>query len=172
MSGNCAQGVCCGTGCASACKSCALPASMGICTNVPDGQPDPTGTCLDGGAATCGRNGKCQAGVCQSYAQGTPCRSATCPASTTTFTPAGSCDGAGTCSAPAATSCFPFICGAAACKSTCTADADCAPPGACSGGSCGLKPDGAVCAGGYECASSVCAQGACCKTECSGSCMS
>ena len=60
--------------------------------------------------------------------------------------PAGSCDGAGTCSAPAATSCFPFRCGAAACKSTCTADADCAPPGVCSGGSCGLKPDGAVCA--------------------------
>ena len=97
-SGNCAQGVCCATACASACKSCALPASMGVCTNVPDGQPDPTGTCLDGGAASCGTNGKCQAGACQSYAQGTPCEAATCPASTTTLTPAGLCDGAGTCS--------------------------------------------------------------------------
>ena len=29
------------TGCASACKSCALPTSMGACTNVPDGQPIP-----------------------------------------------------------------------------------------------------------------------------------
>ncbi len=171
-SGNCAQGVCCATGCASACKSCALSASMGICTNVPDGQPDPTGTCLDGGPASCGNTGKCQAGTCQSYPQGTPCRPATCPTNTTTFTPAGSCDGRGICSSPAATSCFPFNCGVAACKSTCTADADCAPPGLCSGGSCGLKPDGAVCAAGYECASNICAQGICCHTACSGSCLS
>ena len=171
-SGNCAQGVCCATGCASACKSCAQPTSMGICTNVPDGQPDPTGTCLDGGAASCGSNGRCQAGSCQSYPQGTPCKGATCPANTTTLTPAGLCDGAGTCSVAAATSCFPFRCGAAACKSTCTADADCASPGVCSNGSCGLKFDGAVCGDGTECASGICVQGTCCKTACAGSCMS
>ena len=171
-SGNCAQGVCCATGCASACKSCALTASMGICTNVPDGQPDPTGTCLDAGAASCHNNGKCQAGACQSYAQGTPCRPATCPTNTTTFTPMGICDGAGTCSAPAATSCFPFRCGIAACKFTCTADADCAPPGVCVDGSCGLKPEGAVCGAGGECGSGKCAQGVCCRTDCAGSCLS
>jgi hypothetical protein len=171
-SGSCAQGVCCATGCASACKSCALPSSMGICTNVPDGQPDPTGTCLDAGAQTCGNNGKCQAGACQSYPQGTPCRPATCPANTTTFTPGGICDGAGTCSAPAATSCFPFRCGVAACKSTCTSDADCATPGVCSGGSCGLKPDGAICGAGGECGSGICAQGVCCRSACAGACLS
>ena len=171
-SGNCAQGVCCATPCASACKSCALPTSMGLCTNVPDGQSDPTGTCLDGGSASCGNNGRCQAGACQSYMQGTPCSAATCPAGTTTFTPAGSCDGAGTCVTAAATSCFPFRCGAAVCKSSCTADADCAPPGVCSDGSCGLKPDGATCAYGTECKSSICEQGICCHTACAGSCMS
>ena len=86
--------------------------------------------------------------------------------------PAGICDGAGTCSAPAATSCFPFRCGTAACKSTCTADADCAPPGVCVDGSCGLKPDGAVCGDGGECGSGKCAQGVCCRTDCAGSCLS
>jgi hypothetical protein len=171
-SGNCAQGVCCATGCASACKSCALPTSMGLCSNVPDGQPDPTGSCHDSGAATCGNNGKCQAGACQSYVTGTPCRDASCPANTTTFTAAGACDGAGTCATPAATSCFPFRCGTATCKSTCTADADCAPPGVCSAGSCGLKPDGAVCSDGGECTSSLCVEGICCKTACGGSCRS
>jgi hypothetical protein len=171
-SGNCAQGVCCASACASACKSCALPASMGLCTNVPDGQPDPTGTCLDGGATSCGSNGKCQAGACQNYAQGTACKAATCPAGTTTFTPAASCDGAGTCVSAAASSCFPFRCGLAACKSTCTADADCAAPAVCSGGSCGLKSDGAICGDGSECASGICAQGTCCKTACTGSCLS
>jgi len=172
VSGNCAQGVCCATACASACKSCALATTMGICTNVPDGQPDPTGTCLDAGAPSCGNNGKCRAGACQTYAQGTPCKPASCPSGTATLTPGGSCDGAGTCLIPAATTCFPFRCGVAACKSTCTADADCAPPGVCVGGSCGLKPIGAICGEGGECTSGICAQGTCCKTDCAGSCMS
>src|SRR6185295_18374 len=72
----------------------------------------------------------------------------------------------------AATSCFPFRCGVAMCKSSCTADADCAPPGVCVGGSCGLKPNGATCGDGTECKSGVCAQGICCQTTCSGTCMS
>jgi len=172
QSGNCAQGVCCATACASVCKSCALPTSMGLCINVPDSQPDPAGTCLDGGATTCGNNGRCQAGACQSYAQGTPCQPASCPTGTATLTPGSSCDGAGTCVTPAATTCFPFRCGVAACKSTCTADADCAPPGVCSAGSCGLKPNGAICGDGVECQSGICAQGTCCKTACTGSCLS
>ena len=172
VSGICAQGVCCATGCASACKSCALSTSMGICANVPDGQPDPMATCMDTGAAGCGNNGKCQAGACQSYPQGTPCRAASCPANTATFTPAGTCNGAGTCTIPAATSCFPYSCGTAACNSTCRADADCAPPGVCSGGSCGLKPPGAVCGEGSECSGGVCAQGVCCRTACTGACVS
>ena len=45
-------------------------------------------------------------------------------------------------------------------------------PAVCSNGSCGLKPDGAVCGGGGECASGICAQGVCCMTACAGTCMS
>src|SRR4029078_12092771 len=88
-----------------------------------------------------------------------------------TMTPGGMCDGAGTCAIPAATSCFPFRCGTNTCKSPCAADADCAPPGVCSNGSCGLKPDGAVCGDGVECGSGICVQGTCCRTACAGSCM-
>src|SRR5436190_1403299 len=155
-----------------ACRSCALAGSMGICTAVPTGAPDPSQTCIDRDPATCGTNGKCEAGVCQKYALGTPCAPATCASGTTTLVRQSACDGAGTCITPAATSCFPYRCGASVCNSTCSADADCAPPAACIGGSCGLKPNGASCGTGLECLSGQCAQGVCCATACSASCVS
>ena len=87
------------------------------------------------------RNGKCEAGACQSYAQGTPCKDASCPASTDHPHAGVDLRRRRHVRRPRPpTSCFPFRCGVAACKSTCTADADCAPPGVCSNGSCGLKP--------------------------------
>ena len=170
-SGNCAQGVCCATACASACKSCALSGTMGACTNVPTNSPDPAQTCVDR-SGTCDTNGKCEAGACQVYGQGTPCAAASCPANGITLTPASTCDGAGACVTPAASSCFPFRCGVAACKSTCVADADCAPPNICENGSCGLRPDGASCADPTDCQSGFCAQGVCCGTACGASCTS
>jgi hypothetical protein len=170
-SGNCAQGVCCATACASACKSCALSGTMGACTNVPSGSPDPAQTCMDK-PGTCNTNGKCAAGACQLYAQGTPCAAASCPSTGLTLTPASACDGAGVCVTPPPSSCFPFTCGVAACKSTCVADADCAPPYVCSGGSCGPRPIGASCAAPGDCMSGFCAQGVCCDAACTGSCVS
>ena len=172
QSSQCAQGVCCATACAGSCFSCALTGTMGLCTAVPTGLPDPAGMCGDQGPASCGTDGKCQAGACQKYPQGTACAGASCPATGSTFTAGGTCDGAGTCMVPGATSCFPFGCGLNACKSTCASDADCASPATCSGGSCGLKPNGAVCQAGTECLSGQCAQGVCCATACSGTCMS
>jgi hypothetical protein len=167
----CAQGVCCSTACAGACKSCALPGSMGTCGDVATGAPDPSNTCVVQAASTCGTNGMCAAGACQKFAQGTPCGDPSCPANTTTFTPGSTCDGAGACVTPAASSCFPFRCGTSACKATCSADADCVAPATCAGGSCGLKPPGATCADGTECASGFCAQSVCCKTDCTGTCL-
>jgi hypothetical protein len=173
QSGNCAQGVCCATACASACRSCALSGAMGSCTNVPNGWPDPAQTCVERDPTTCGTNGKCEAGACQKYVLGTPCADANCPAGTTTLTRESTCDGAGACVTPAATSCAPYRCGTGACKSACSADADCAPPAACYAGSCGLKPNGASCSGeGSECQSGICAQGVCCATTCEGVCRS
>ncbi|HEY5448391.1 MAG TPA: hypothetical protein VIQ54_06555 [Polyangia bacterium] len=169
----CAQGVCCSSTCTSSCRSCALSGSMGACTNVPTGVPDPSQTCVDRGTNSCNTNGKCEGGTCQRYAVGTPCADATCPAGTTTLTRQSSCDGAGACVTPPATSCFPYRCGASVCNSICTADADCAPPAVCTAGSCGFKPNGASCNGyGVECASGICAQGICCATACTASCVS
>jgi hypothetical protein len=168
----CAQGVCCDTACAGACTSCALTGSLGTCTNVPNNAPDPADLCADQGPASCGTNGKCQAGVCQKYAQGTACAASTCPASTTTFTPGSTCDGRGACVTPNASSCFPFECGAGVCKNACTTDADCATPAVCIAGSCGLKGLGKTCADGSECLSTFCAQGVCCDSACGATCTS
>jgi hypothetical protein len=172
LSDICAQGVCCATACSGPCRSCALPATMGACMNVPTGAPDPAGTCMVTSEAGCGTNGRCEAGACQRYPQGARCLAASCPATGTTLTPESTCDGAGACVTPAASSCFPFACGAGACKSTCASTADCAPPAVCEMGSCGLKPNGASCQTGSECASTVCAQRVCCATACAGPCVS
>jgi len=169
----CAQGICCATACDGVCKSCALTNSRGTCTNLPAGQADSTNTCVDQGAASCGNNGKCEAGGCQKYAKGTSCKDPTCPPNTTTFTARATCDGAGTCVTPAATSCVPYKCGVAACKATCTADADCSTGQVCTNGSCGLKPPGGSCSSNSECQTGLtCAQGVCCNSACSGACVS
>ncbi len=144
---------------------------MGTCTNVPVNSPDPAQTCVNM-TGTCLTNGRCAAGACQLYAQGTPCGAATCPASGITLTPASTCDGAGTCVTPPASSCFPFRCGVQMCKSTCASDADCASPNVCINSSCGLRPPGAPCVGPADCQSGVCAHGVCCTTACNTSCMS
>ena len=167
----CAEGVCCATACAGACQSCAITGTMGQCTAVVSG-PDPAGSCADHGGTSCATDGKCQAGACEKYPQGTSCANASCAASGTTFTAGGSCDGAGTCVVPAPTSCFPFACETNACKATCANDADCAAPASCINGSCGLKPNGAICSAGGECGSTICAQGVCCATGCTGTCLS
>jgi hypothetical protein len=168
----CAQGVCCDKSCGGACQSCALPGTLGTCTNVPTGASDPAGLCTDAGDASCGTNGKCQAGACQKYVKGTPCKDSTCPVPTTTFTPGSTCDGNGACQTPASSSCFPYGCGTKVCKVACTVDADCASPAVCIMGSCGLKGIGKTCADGTECLSKFCAQGVCCNSACNGSCQS
>jgi hypothetical protein len=168
----CAQGVCCDSACTGACTSCALTGTLGTCTNVPTGVPDPANLCVDQGPASCATNGRCQAGACQQYAQGTACSTSTCPSGATTYTPGSTCDGQGACVTPAASSCFPFECGTGVCKATCTTDADCASPAVCTNGSCGLKGPGKTCADATECGSGFCAQGVCCDTACAGTCQS
>ena len=115
------------------------PARWARARMCPPAAPTRAQSCVDKRRRTCGTNGKCAAGACQLYGQGTPCAAASCPANTTTLTPASACDGAGACVTPPQSSCFPFKCGTLACKSTCTADADCATPNVCNNGSCGLQ---------------------------------
>jgi len=167
----CAQGVCCDQACTGACKSC-VAGMLGVCSNVATGTIDPAGICAVQDVSTCGTNGKCEAGACQRWASGTPCKPATCPSATQQATGLSTCDGAGTCVTPAAKPCFPFTCGTDACLPLCTADNQCQSPAVCVNGSCGLKPNGAVCLQKNECLSNFCEQGVCCESACTGVCKS
>ena len=50
ISNFCVDGVCCDEACGGACRSCALPSSMGKCAPVADGAADPRNICIDKGA--------------------------------------------------------------------------------------------------------------------------
>jgi hypothetical protein len=142
-SGFCAQGVCCASACTATCSACNITGSVGTCVAVPAGQ-DPLAQCADAGSTTCGTNGFCDgSGACQKYAAGTACGAASCTGST--FTPATTCDGAGTCTPPTTTSCAPYVCGTAACKTTCASTADCVSPNVCTAGVCGGGCPGVYC---------------------------
>jgi hypothetical protein len=53
------------------------------------------------------------------------------------FTPARTCNGTGTCgAAPAPTACGRFVCNSTGCLASCTSNADCTSPLKCSGGGC------------------------------------
>jgi hypothetical protein len=71
---HCAQGVCCMTACNGICVSCALPTSRGTCMPVPPAGVDPTGSCSDAGAGSCGTTGLCDGtGACARYPLGSLC---------------------------------------------------------------------------------------------------
>jgi hypothetical protein len=132
--GNCNQSVCCATACTGTCQSCALTGSLGTCKVVPAGT-DPLNQCTDDGAAACGNDGTCDgSGACRKYGAGTVCVGAMCGASS--FTPARTCNGTGTCNTAAAMSCGRFVCNGSGCLASCTTTADCTPPLLCSGGGC------------------------------------
>lgn len=175
-SGFCAQGICCNSGCTGACEACNLTATLGLCTAVSDGVPDPQGKCKATAQTTCGTTGTCLAGACAYVAKDVPCKPAAC-ATTSSMTPAFTCDGHGTCTTPVDVPCGSFVCSGAACLSTCSRDSDCVPPNSCVGNSCGLKSNGVACTVGRECGSGVCSEGVCCNSACSdasagGLCMS
>ena len=171
-SGFCVDGVCCDSACAGPCQACSLvlkgDGKNGICGNVV-AATDPDSDCADQGAATCGNDGACNgAGACRKYAGGTACGAPSCASGSQTL--AAACNGAGTCTTGATTPCAPFVCGATACKTTCTVDADCAS-GFCSGGQCSGKiGNGGACTKGTECASGSCVDSVCCNTACTGLC--
>lgn len=176
QSGFCADGVCCATACAETCMTCAAAGSPGTCTAVAANTVDPRNTCVDQGIASCGTNGKCDgAGACAYYSAGLICRASRCIGSTKTN--ASICDGAGTCQNGTSSSCGAFTCDTISneCRTSCTAGTqanDCTPGNYCVNSSCGLKPPGAGCGAGTECASGFCQQGVCCTSACAGTCMS
>jgi hypothetical protein len=119
------NGVCCDTTCATTCTSCKIAATRGKCTLVPAGQ-DPRAQC----PAAMGAQAACIPGGCDG-------NTATCKlAPATTQCRAQACTGGmqaaktncmsdGTCPVAATTPCDPYVCGATACKASCTVDTDC-----------------------------------------------
>jgi hypothetical protein len=173
-SGACVEGVCCNSACDQTCKSCAVPGSLGTCSNVAAGGSDPRGGCAPSAESSCGNDGSCNgAGACRLWGETTLCRAATCPGGASALQLAAFCDGAGTCPPSAMQSCAPYRCdpGVSACRESCGTDDDCSV-GTCGAGSCGKKALGASCSAGGECGSGNCVDGTCCGSASCATCKS
>jgi hypothetical protein len=167
----CVDAVCCESACAGACSACAnakTSAGDGFCRPIVAGT-DPDNECSQDTQSSCGHDGMCDgAGACRHWS-GTTCVSESCTGST--YTPARTCNGSGTCQTVTATTCGAYACGATACKTTCASNADCSAGNFCMGTACvSVKANGAACGGSAECGSSYCVDGVCCESACSGSC--
>jgi hypothetical protein len=138
LNGECVDGYCCNAACDGQCEACDVAGLEGTCSPA-TGAPH-------GGRAACAGTDLC-ASVCDGMdplACAFPDETVACSDASCTggiATPAGSCDGAGGCSAPDLVSCEPYVCGATECLSTCTGEGDCASGYTCSGGAC--VPSGA-----------------------------
>jgi hypothetical protein len=111
-SGPCVDGYCCDSPCLGPCVGCGVLGHEGTCISVPPGGSDPHQMCPDEGAASCGKNGRCDgAGACQLYPAGTPCALGGCSDDGTSFTAPGVCAGDGSaCPTASPTSCAPYTC--------------------------------------------------------------
>ena len=118
LTAHCVDGVCCESDCQAACRSCAVPDSIGLCRPVPGGAQDPRGKCEDKGAVSCQGTGLCDVGGdCAVYPAGTICQTGGCSGNARDVMPARVCDGAGKCAdgekpmhCPDGTSCVAGAC--------------------------------------------------------------
>jgi hypothetical protein len=134
--------------------------------------------CTSAQSSACPDGQTCIAGVCcaSPCTTGGPCGATSCKADGECVYPTGlcaapSCTGqtqhsAGTCAAGicayTATGCSPYACGATACKTQCTSDADCAAGNFCNGSNCAPPAaGGATCTANNNCISGTCDGGTC-----------
>jgi hypothetical protein len=174
----CVDGVCCDTSCDGACQACAadLKASgdaPGLCGAAKAGT-NPNNGCADEGALSCKHNGVCDdAGACALYPMGAVCGTSTCVGDGSKgYNQVGdACNGQGTCSPAATTTCGVFACSKGQCLSSCTTALDCLASAYCDGNVCKAKlAPGAACKQKDTCASGFCVDGVCCDTSCDGAC--
>ena len=165
-SGFCVDSVCCDGACDKDCESCAVTGSEGTCTPFDKGT-DPDAECLGSAQAgdTCA--GSCDgASACEFPGATTSCGNPVCTGSQSTGF---ACDGTGECKMATA-DCAPYMCGASACKTSCTGDTDCVSGNYCSAGKCVTKKaNGQACNGNNQCSSSNCVSGTCCNVSSCGS---
>jgi len=169
-SGHCTDGVCCDRACDGQCEACDTAASKGTCTAVTGAPHGARAACLGDGSACSGACDGTTAAACEYPDSGTGCRAASCTNGSETL--AASCAGTGMCPAAQTQSCGGYACGAAACRTACEADSDCASGSFCAGdGTCsGKKTPGETCGADGECASGHCTDGVCCDVACQGQC--
>ena len=167
------DGVCCDRACTGGCEACNLPATPGVCTNVPAGAMPAMGhdSCGPDAKSSCKRDGTCDGkGGCALW-QNVVCKPASCDATANKATAASKCDGQGTCVTPNAVICDPYLCLGDVCAPSCGPGAgQCKPPATCSNNSCGTKPNGSACTQPTDCTTGNCVDGVCCDTACSGKC--
>lgn len=173
-SGACADGICCDTPCTGKCEACTAASKGqgvdGVCGPIVDGS-DPQHECGAIGSGVCGGDGVCDgAGACRSPNAGNICNPSSC-AGLDAQNNASTCSAAGTCTNNGISSCYPYVCGSAACLQSCSKQADCAQGTQCVGGSCIVpKANGLPCSTGSECTSAICVEGVCCDSICDGEC--
>ena len=145
----CAQGRCCASACNTSCMSCNVEGSVGTCSPVRAGAPDPAGMCQNTGCST-GCDGR---GGCGRQEPGTACGSPMCVGDNGLRRLA--CNANGVCE-PSVTPCPQgFICA----ENRCTEPPE--PP---------KEPPGGPCRGNEHCESGFCVGGFCCANACAGEC--
>jgi len=168
--GSCVDGVCCDVACGGQCQACNVAGKVGTCSPVTSAPVGARPACTTDGTL-CGTSA-CDGihpAACTYPGAATACRAGSCAGGTGTL-PA-SCDGLGHCPAVQTQACSPFVCGANACLTACTGDADCIAGDFCKGSSCQpRRADGQTCAGGDECVHGNCVDGVCCDVACGGQC--
>jgi hypothetical protein len=161
-SGYCIDGYCCDSDCTGTCRACNITGSEGSCGLYAAGT-DPEKECAGSGQPGDPCNGSCSAGACQFPGSATSCAPATCSNGSQTNW---GCDSAGGCVSSQA-SCSPYVCGSAACLTSCSSDTQCISGYYCGGSTCqAKKPNGGSCTGTNQCQSGYCVSGVCCNTGC------
>ena len=143
-SGFCTDGVCCDQRCDGSCTVCS--ASLGATAD----------------------------GACSPLAETTECAPAAC-ADTVTALSARTCNATGECQMAMQTPCGAYTCDntAAACRTSCSDDPDCASGHVCEMGACvAILENGVACDRDEQCQSGFCADGVCCDSVCDGVCQS
>jgi hypothetical protein len=169
-SGFCVDKVCCDKACNGQCEACDVSGKVGTCSAV-SGAPHGSRTACGG----TGVGGEC-AKVCDGsdtttckYPGGAKsCGAATCVTGVETHVAV--CDGAGGCKDVPAT-CNGYVCGASACKTTCSTSTDCASGYYCKPGTTTCVPIeglGTSCSTSATCTSGFCTDGVCCAVSSCG----
>lgn len=162
-SGHCADGVCCNNACVGACVACNAVGTIGTCTNVKVGLPDPL-TCVS--PSSCDGSGHCKKPIGQACAVNFDCGSGFCADGFC-------CDSActGTCLSCKVTNFVGTCTSVPSGQTDSNATTTCVAPNACNGAAACKKTNSQICGAGSECLSGNCVDGVCCNSTCTGACL-